>query len=91
MLAVNGSSGQISFATGSNITSSSKGSTITWGLVTNYSTNWTNITSNAFNTSGSSNFVLTANSTKFVPVGQVSTVATAGSTMSGSANSQESH
>ena len=87
VLAVNGSSGQISFATGSNITSSSNGSTITWGLVTNYSTNWTNITSNAFNTSGSSNFVLTANSTKFVSVGQVSTVATAGSTMSGSANS----
>ena len=87
VLAVNGSSGQISFATGSNITSSSNGSTITWGLVTNYSTNWTNITSNAFNTSGSSNFVLTANSTNFVSVGQVSTVATAGSTMSGSADS----
>ena len=68
MVSVNGSTGNISITAASNSSGGSmsvNGSSITFGVATNYSTNWTNITSNAFNTSGSSNFVLTANSSLF--------------------------
>jgi hypothetical protein len=50
MVSVNGSTGNISITAGSGSSGGSmsvNGSSITFGVATNYSTNWTNITSNA--------------------------------------------
>jgi hypothetical protein len=59
---VNGSTGAISLATGSSLSSSQNGSTITFGLASNISTAWSNITSNAMATGERNNYQYTSNS-----------------------------